>query len=49
MRLFKYSIAAAWLSALFLTVVVANAVLAPMPNKIGPWSTTVTVGGTDGG
>jgi hypothetical protein len=43
MRFIKYSIAAACLSTLLLGVVVANASLAPMPAKIGAWTTTVTV------
>jgi hypothetical protein len=43
MRLVKFSIAAVCLSTLVLGVVVANAVLAPMPAKIGAWTTTVTV------
>jgi hypothetical protein len=42
MRPIKLSIAAACLSTLFLAVVFANAVLAPMPAKIGPWITSVT-------
>jgi flagellar motor component MotA len=43
MRFIKFSIAAACISTLFLGVIVANAVLAPMPAKIGAWTTTVTV------
>jgi hypothetical protein len=43
MRFIKYSIAAACLSTLFLGVIVANAVLTPMPAKISAWTTTVTV------
>lgn len=43
MRLIRFSIAAVCLSTLVLGVVVANAVLAPMPAKIGAWTTTVTV------
>ena len=43
MHLIKFSIAAACLSTLFLGVIVANAVLTPMPAKIGAWTTTVTV------
>jgi hypothetical protein len=43
MRLIKFSIAAVCLSTLFLGAVVANAVLAPMPAKIGTWTTTVTL------
>jgi hypothetical protein len=43
MRVIKYSIVAACLSTLLLGVVVANAILAPMPAKIGAWTTTVTV------
>jgi hypothetical protein len=43
MRLIKFSIAAVSLSTLFLGVVLANAVLAPIPAQIGAWTTTVTV------
>ena len=43
MRLIRYSIAAVCLSTLVLGVVVANAVLAPVPARIGAWTTTVTV------
>jgi flavin reductase (DIM6/NTAB) family NADH-FMN oxidoreductase RutF len=43
MRLIRFSIAAVGLSTLFLGAVVANAVLAPMPAKIGTWTTTVTL------
>ena len=43
MRLIRLSIAAVCLSTLVLGVVVANAVLAPMPSRIGEWTTTVTV------
>jgi hypothetical protein len=43
MRLTKFSIAAACLSSFLLGLVYANAVLAPMPAKIGAWTTTVTV------
>jgi flagellar motor component MotA len=43
MHLIKFSIAAACLSTLFLGAIVANAVLTPMPAKIGAWKTTVTV------
>jgi hypothetical protein len=43
MRFIKFSIAAVCLSTLLLGVIVANAVLAPMPAKIGAWTTTVTV------
>jgi len=42
MRLIKFSIAAVCLSMLFLGAVFANAVLAPIPAKIGAWTTTVT-------
>ena len=44
MRVVKFSLAAAVLSTLFLGVVVANAVLAPMPEKAqeaAAWTTTV--------
>ena len=43
MRLIRFSIAAACLSTLVLGVVFANAILAPMPATIGPWTTTLTV------
>jgi hypothetical protein len=43
MNLIKFSIVAACLSTLFLGVIVANAVLTPIPAKIGAWTTTVTV------
>jgi hypothetical protein len=44
MRLFRYSLAALGLSTLLLGVVVAHAVLAPLPEKApeaGTWSTVV--------
>jgi hypothetical protein len=44
MRVVKFSLAAGVLSTLFLGVVVANAVLAPMPEKTpesAAWTTTV--------
>ena len=44
MRVVKFSLAAGLLSTLFLVVVVANAVLAPMPEKASEsaaWTTTV--------
>jgi hypothetical protein len=44
MRLFRYSLAAVGLSTLLLGVVVAHAVLAPLPEKAqeaGTWSTVV--------
>ena len=44
MRVIKFSLAAGVLSTLFLVVVVANAVLAPMPEKApqsAAWTTTV--------
>jgi hypothetical protein len=44
MRVVKFSLAAGVLSTLFLGVVVANAVLAPMPEKVqeaAVWTTTV--------
>jgi hypothetical protein len=44
MRVVKFSLAAGVLSTLFLGVVVANAVLAPMPEKApeaAAWTTTV--------
>jgi hypothetical protein len=44
MRVVKFSLAAGVLSTLFLGVVVANAVLAPMPEKAAEaaaWTTTV--------
>ena len=43
MRVIRFSIAAAGLSTLVLGVIFANAVLAPMPVTIGPWTTTVTL------
>ena len=43
MRFIRFSTAAVCLSTLVLGVVVANAVLAPMPAKIGAWTTTVAV------
>jgi hypothetical protein len=44
MRVVKFSLAACVLSTLFLGVVVANAILAPMPEKApqtAGWTTTV--------
>jgi hypothetical protein len=44
MRLLRFSLAALGLSTLFLGVVVAHAVLAPLPEKVpesGTWSTVV--------
>lgn len=41
MSLFKTSLIAACVSVIFLGAIVANAVLAPMPAKIGAWTTVV--------
>ena len=44
MRVVKFSLAAGLLSTVFLAVVLANAVLAPMPEKApesAAWTTTV--------